>query len=234
VRVPAFIDLTSDDNNVQNAGVAGVAAIANQSYIVISDDEDDDADSTGAASQNATVYVANNNQDDGAVHTGGKRRATAIVEPARKMRKLDLGKQFALRGIKDARVNPMKSADTRAGLVNSVLTRHPPASIGQPALMLGPDMTDRDSLFVREDSLEPGSGPLTPEYKMFFAKKADMLDAYPSHIRKPQSFGPDDHEYWARFRSDGSPERRRPGPSACRRGSAGAVQSKIVDARRRE
>jgi hypothetical protein len=55
VRVPAFIGLTSDDNNVQNAGVAGVAAIANQSYIVISDDEDDDADSTGAASQNATV-----------------------------------------------------------------------------------------------------------------------------------------------------------------------------------
>jgi hypothetical protein len=211
VRTPAFIDLTGDDNNVQTAGVAGVATIANRSYVVISDDE-----------------------DNGAVHAGRKRKAARIAERTNKLRKLDLAKDNVRRHIEEALVHRTPSTDMRATLFDNVNVRESPPFIGRPALLLGPDLTDRDSLFVREDRLEPGSGPLTPEYKMLFAMESDIRNSYPSHIRKSNNFGPDDPEYWARFRGSTSPQGRHPGPSACRRGSDGAVQSKIVDAQRRE
>jgi hypothetical protein len=143
VRAPVFVDLTGDDDNGQNVGVAGVATIANRSYIVISDDEDDGADSIGetpdAARQNATVNVVDDDQDDGAVYAGEKRKVADIVEPASKTRKLDLVKQYALRRNKEAHINRMESPDTRAGLINSVNVRESRPFIGRPALLLGPD-----------------------------------------------------------------------------------------------
>jgi hypothetical protein len=136
-------DDNNDDDNGQNVGVAGVATIANRSYIVISDDEDDGADSIGetpdAARQNATVNVVDDDQDDGAVYAGEKRKVADIVEPASKTRKLDLVKQYALRRNKEAHINRMESPDTRAGLINSVNVRESRPFIGRPALLLGPD-----------------------------------------------------------------------------------------------